>query len=170
MERGKAIVLIGFMGAGKSTVGRVLARLTSWPLYDTDELVAAGFGLSISEIFATHGESAFRDAESRVLAELPIEQAIVATGGGAVLRSGNAEALRRLGTVFYLEAEVSTLRARISEEPQSRPLLKFGAEADALSRLLAERVPLYRAAADFTVPTDSLSAAEVADQILRHVG
>src|SRR2546423_11155983 len=102
-KRRDAIVLIGFMGAGKSSVGRTLARITGLSCFDTDEMLAARFGLTISEIFATHGEEKFRGAETEALRELFGEgEMIVVTGGGGGFRPVNVALLRELGTTVYL--------------------------------------------------------------------
>ncbi len=170
MERGDAIVLIGFMGAGKTTVGRELARLTAWPLYETDVIIEARFGCSTAEIFAAHGEAAFRAAETAALAEMPAGRAIVATGGGVVLRAENREMLTRLGVVIYLEADAVTLFARVANERETRPLLDTADSQTSLSVLLREREPLYRAAADLIVHTSGRRVAEVAQTIFQHVG
>ncbi|MEO5720808.1 MAG: shikimate kinase [Chthoniobacterales bacterium] len=169
MRREEAIVLIGFMGAGKTSVGRELARLTEWPLFDTDDMIAANFGSSVAQVFETRGEEEFREAESRVLTRMPTRRAIVATGGGIVMRAENVSLLKRLGTVVYLEARESTLFERVSSE-ETRPLLKTDDPRATLSRLLAQRAPLYQAAADFTVHTNELRAPEVAEAIIQHVG
>src|SRR2546423_9922123 len=105
-KRGHAIVLIGFMGAGKSSVGRTLARMTGLRRFDTDEMVASRFGLTISEIFAAHGEEKFREAESEALEKFAGEtDAIIVTGGGIVLRQTNIERLREMGTIVFLSAD-----------------------------------------------------------------
>src|SRR3954452_2507163 len=112
-KRGDAIVLIGFMGAGKSSVGRTLARMTGLGRFDTDEMIANRFGLSISEIFEAHGEEKFREAETEALRQLAGEgQAIIVTGGGIVLRAQNVELLRELGRIFYLSADEEILFVR----------------------------------------------------------
>src|SRR6478736_2561863 len=108
-ERGQAIVLIGFMGSGKSSVGRELAIRMRWPRYDTDEMIAARYGLSIAEIFARHGEEAFRDAEAEALSQVPDRQLILVTGGGIVLRPENVARLKRFGPVVHLTADEETL-------------------------------------------------------------
>ena len=169
-ERGEAIVLIGFMGAGKTTVGRELALLTEWPLYETDVTIAARFGFSIAEIFESLGEVEFRAAESEALAEMPAQRAIVTTGGGTVLKPENVTMLRRLGTVIYLETDEATLFDRVSNGTEERPLLESDNPRATLAGLLREREPVYRAAADFTVNTTELSPLEVAQAIIvRHV-
>ena len=165
----RAIVLIRFMGAGKTTVGRELALLTGWPFHETDLIIAARAGVSIAEIFAARGEEEFRALESEALTKLPTKRTIIATGGGIVLQPENLPLLKRLGTVVYLEADEVTLLNRVSSG-EARPLLETTDPRATLSRLLAEREPLYRAAADFTVKTTGLTAPEVAQAIIRFVG
>ena len=166
----RAIVLIGFMGAGKTTVGRELALLTGWPFHETDLIIAARAGVSIAEIFAARGEEEFRALESEALTKLPTKRTIIATGGGIVLQPENLPILKRLGTVIYLEADEATLLNRVYQDDESRPLLQTDNPRATLPRLLSERESLYRAAADFTVSTTGLSAAEVAQTIVRYVG
>ena len=152
-QRGKAIVLIGFMGAGKSSVGRRLQERTGFPRFDTDEMIAAKFGLPIAQIFEIHGEDAFRDAESEMLRTFdPNRNAIIVTGGGIVLRSNNRELIRQLGNVVYLHADEDTLFARISRRT-SRPLLRTDNPRTTMSDLLRERLPLYEQIADLAVDT-----------------
>ena len=168
-KRGHAIVLIGFMGAGKSSVGRTLAQMSGRPRFDTDEMIAARFGLTISEIFEKRGEERFRDAESEALEELSIEtDAIIVTGGGIVLRQTNTARLRELGAVVYLSADEETLFRRISRRP-TRPLLQTTDPRATMKELLAARLPLYRAAADVEVDTSGLTHDEVARSILKKV-
>jgi shikimate kinase len=168
-ERGDAIVLIGFMGAGKSSVGRTLARMTGLARLDTDEMVAARFGLSVSEIFEIHGEEAFREAETEALRELTGKRgAIVTTGGGILMRPENANLARELGTVVHLEADEETLFRRINRRT-TRPLLRTENPRTTLTELLRVRLPLYRAVADIQVDTSLLTHDEVAKKILNHI-
>jgi shikimate kinase len=168
-KRGDAIVLIGFMGAGKSSVGRTLARITGLPRFDTDEIVATRFSLSISEIFQTHGESKFREAETESLQKLLGKgQAIIVTGGGIVLRKENVALLQELGTIVYLSADEETLFARISRRT-TRPLLQTPNPRATLRELLAARLSLYRSAADVEVDTSHLKHEEVARNILENL-
>ena len=103
--RGQSIVLIGFMGAGKSSTGAALAKQTGLPRFDTDELVSKRLGLSVPEIFRTLGEETFRDSETRALSGLMNSgTGIIVTGGGIVLRPDNVKMLRTLGTVVFLES------------------------------------------------------------------
>ncbi|MFN2621305.1 MAG: shikimate kinase [Chthoniobacterales bacterium] len=168
-KRGDAIVLIGFMGAGKSSVGRTLARITGLSRFDTDEMVAARFGLTIPKIFAAHGEETFREAETEALRELSGKgQTIVVTGGGIILRAENVALLHELGTIVYLSADEETLFARISRR-STRPLLQTANPRATLTELLAKRLPFYRDAADLEVDTSGLTHEEVARIILNRI-
>lgn len=164
-ERGEAIVLIGFMGSGKSSVGRALAGRTGMPRYDTDELVSKRFGLHITAIFDWHGEAAFREAEAEVLRGIPAKAAVIVTGGGIVLRLDNVTKLRTLGRVVHLTADEETLFARVSRR-KTRPLLQTANPRQTLAEMLKVRAPLYRAAADVTIDTSAMTHEEVADAIL----
>ena len=167
-DRGQSIVLIGFMGSGKSAAGRRLEKWTGWPRYDTDAIIAKRWGCSISEIFAEHGEEEFRRRESEVLLELPDRPMILVTGGGVVLRAENVARIRQLGTVVNLTADEQTLLERVSRR-STRPLLRGPDSGAHLRQLLAAREPLYREAADFTLDTSHLTHEAVVEAILAHV-
>jgi shikimate kinase len=165
----RSIVLIGMMGAGKSSVGRFLQKRTGLPRFDLDELIAARAGMAIGAIFAVKGEEWFRDLESTVLKEMPRETpAIVVTGGGIVLRPHNRAALKGLGTVVWLEADEAVLLERSSRRG-NRPLLQTGNPAETLVGLLEKRRPLYTAAADLRVDTTHRTHKEVTDIILEEL-
>jgi shikimate kinase len=165
----RSIVLIGMMGAGKSSVGRFLHRRTGLACFDTDELVVAKAGLSIPEIFSQKGENRFRDLESEVLGELAQnESAIIVTGGGIVLRANNVTRLKELGLIVWLEAEEGVLFERASRRG-NRPLLQTEDPRAAFSELLRRRAPLYDKAADFSVETTRLTHDEVCDIILSEI-
>jgi shikimate kinase len=161
---GPSIVLIGFMGAGKSAVGRELARRTGLPRHDTDELIRQRFGASIPDIFEQQGEAVFRDAETELLRKLD-NSAVVVTGGGIVLREENVRLLRAFGRTVWLDADEETLWRRASRR-STRPLLHGLNPRERFSALLRERLPLYEAAADDCVDTAGRSVVEVADAIL----
>jgi shikimate kinase len=161
----KSIVLIGMMGAGKSSVGRCLHRRTGLPLLDIDEFVASKFEMSIPEIFAEHGEKKFREVESEALRRVQTKkETIIVTGGGGVLRTENVEILRR-GVVVWLDADEKTLFARASRK-QNRPLLQTKNPRKSFSQILAARRPLYANIADIRIDTSVLTDEEVAVAIL----
>jgi shikimate kinase len=162
----RSIVLIGFMGTGKSSAGRLLSQRLDWPLFDSDALIEKKLKMSIGEIFSTLGEEHFREEESDVVQRLlPTRPSIIVTGGGVVLRGSNVVRLRELGTVVCLTSEVNDLQKRLLC-PSDRPLLQVEDPGRAIEQLLEKRAPLYRAAADVTINTSSLSPDQVADSIL----
>jgi len=163
------ILLVGMMGAGKTTVGRLLADRLGCPYLDSDEEVQAATGRTVPELFAEHGEVAFRAAESAALAEAVAVDGpvVVAVAGGAVLDPANRDLLARSGTVVWLRADPATLAGRVGDG-DGRPLLD-GDAAGALRRLDQVRAPLYRDLAQVTVDVDGLTAAQVADRVLAAV-
>jgi shikimate kinase len=160
------LVLVGMMGAGKTTVGRELSARLGWTFLDSDALVEESTGSSVAELFAAHGESGFRAEESRVLAEAlasPVP-AVVSAAGGAVLAPGNRALLASARAVVWLRAEPATLAARVGSG-EGRPLLGHD-PAGALRSLDAARRPLYGEVADVIVDVDDLDASTVVDRIL----
>jgi shikimate kinase/3-dehydroquinate synthase len=161
----RSIVLIGFMGTGKSAVGRLLASQEGWPRFDTDEMIATALKMRIGEIFTRLGAEQFREEEAAVLEKLEVAQpSIIVTGGGAVMRPGNVARLRELGNVVCLTADSPTLLKRLGRRA-NRPLLQTENPAATMQALLREREPFYQEAADFTVDTSSLSHDQVAQSI-----
>jgi len=164
---GRSIALIGFMGAGKSAVGRELAARVKLHRYDTDEMIRKRFGSSIPEIFATHGEQGFRDAETDVLRSLANAAAkIIVTGGGIVLRDENVRLLRALAMTIWLDANEEILWQRASRR-SNRPLLQTANPRQKFSVLLRERLPLYQETADHRIDTSIASIADVVDEITK---
>jgi len=162
---GRSIALIGFMGAGKSAVGRGLAAHVKLERYDTDEMIRKRFGSSIPEIFARHGEQAFRDAETDVLRSLANAAAkIIVTGGGIVLRDENVRLLRALAMTIWLDADEEILWQRASRRG-NRPLLQSDNPRQKFSVLLQERWPLYQATADHRIDTSRASLADVVGEV-----
>ncbi len=156
--------LIGMMGAGKTTVGRILARRMDRPFIDVDDVIVTVAGKTVAEIFATDGEMAFRrlerDAVTRIAAG---PHAVVATGGGAVLEPANVETMRRTGTVILLDARPTTLAGRVGST--GRPLLADGDTEELLAGILDARATRYATAAHGAVPTDELAPEAIADRI-----
>ena len=166
--KGRNIVLTGFMGTGKTTVGRLLADRLGHEFVDTDALIESRHG-PIPAIFGEHGEGWFRRLERDLAAELSERRGLViATGGRMMVEAGNADALGSTGTVVCLTATVATLVERLTPELSSRPMLAGHDPAARIAALLAERAPAY---ARFTpVATDGRSPSEIADEILAVVG
>ena len=159
------ITLTGFMGSGKTTVGKVLADFLGCPFMDLDDLVVKKAGKSIPDIFAQDGEPAFRELEAQVLrktvAKYAESTAVLALGGGAVLAPASAALLHEKTVCIYLRATLDTLLARLEGETAGRPL------ADAsLADRLAAREPIYEKTAHVVIDTDGLSPDEVADEII----
>jgi shikimate kinase len=160
------VVLIGFMGSGKSVVGRALAEQLGFRLFDTDAMVEESAGRSIAEIWDADGEEAFRAREhDAVLHACAGTGRVIACGGGAVLNIRNYGVLKGAGTVVYLRAPADVLRARLADET-TRPLLR---EHSAFDRLLAERTPAYESAADLIVDADLGTPDEIARAIAEKV-
>jgi shikimate kinase len=167
------IALIGFMGSGKSTVGRLLAQKLDWRFQDTDALIEKVAGCSIPTLFSRDGEVAFRDRETTVLLGITLgERQVIATGGGAILREENVAALRSRSLVVYLTAQPEVLAERVSRRPEARPLLMSNPSESPLTRILtmlAERGPLYQQAAHCIVDTSSRTPAALSDEIIRRL-
>ena len=165
------IVLIGYMGCGKTTVGKALAEKLDYDFIDTDALIEEKEGRSISDIFAVEGESAFRDMETELLKELAVSNpsgAVISCGGGIVLRKENHELLKKLGRVIYLKASAETTFERVKGET-SRPLLTSQDEAALRAKIedmLKIRGGYYETAADETFITDGKSVDEITKEIL----
>lgn len=162
----RTLVLIGLMGAGKSTIGRRLATRLGLPFVDADSEIEAAAGCSIQDIFELHGEEAFRDGERRVLERLlgpPVK--ILATGGGAFMNDETRALIRRDARSLWLRADLDVLHRRTSRRTV-RPLLLKGDAREILADLMALRYPVY-AEADLTIETDDSPHAAVVERILQ---
>ncbi|KOR38290.1 MULTISPECIES: shikimate kinase [Planktothricoides] len=166
--KGLNIYLIGMMGAGKSTVGRLIANQLDYHFFDTDGLISQVAGQSINEIFATAGEEGFRDLETQVISELcAYKNLVVATGGGLIIRQKNWSYLQH-GVVVWLDVPVEQLYARLQEDT-TRPLLRDPDPLGKLKRLLSDRLNMY-AQADLHIQVDSHETAdELAARILQEI-
>jgi shikimate kinase len=162
----KNIVLTGFMGAGKTVVGKRLAEKTGMKVVDTDTKIEKETGLSISEIFSNLGESYFRRLEKKVVEEVSnLKNHIIITGGGVVLDEENMKNLRKNGIIVYLHAEPDVIYSRIKNETQ-RPLLQVDDPKKKIKELMELRAPFY-ANHDIKIDTSSLSVDEVVEKILQ---
>lgn len=163
---GRPIVLVGMMGAGKTTVGRRLANRLGWHFVDSDTEIEAAAGMSIPDFFATHGEEEFRAGESKVIARLLGEKnTVLGTGGGAFMNQSTRDLIARQAVSVWIKADFEVLFARVSKRA-NRPLLRTKNPRQALKNLLAEREPVY-ALADVTITSREVPHEEVVDTILR---
>lgn len=162
------IVLIGFMGCGKSTVGRELQHRLGYPLVDMDHEIEKRAGKPITRIFAEDGEDTFRDMETTLLRELARDTSahrIVSTGGGVIGRPENRELLRQLGFVVWLQAPPDVILERTGRN-RDRPLLHGDNPREKIATLLAVREPLYRETSHLHIDTSGLDSTELAAGIL----
>ena len=168
------ITLIGFRGCGKTTVGRKLAERLGWEFLDTDEMVVAEAGRSISDIFSSDGERAFRLMEAEALDRaLAGRRRVISVGGGAVLARRNRKALRSIGGCIWLTATAEELFRRITEDEKTaeqRPALTPLSGAVEVETLLQMRLPVYEATADYVIGTMNLSVDQVVDEIMQRLG
>ncbi len=153
-------VLIGLMGCGKSSIGRRLAAALGCGLVDLDDAIVQRAGMSIPELFAAFGEAHFRDLETAMLEEALNQEAIIATGGGVVLRERNRALLKGHPPVIWLKASPEFLANRIDGD-RNRPLIAGGDTLERLRQLAAERYPLYEACADHVIARDSMKKKQV---------
>ena len=169
VEAFRGVVLVGFMGSGKSSVGRVLARRFGVPFVDVDERIESEAGCRIRDLFGREGEPAFRVREKAALRDvLSVKGCVIATGGGAFADEENRALLRSYAPVVYLEAAVETLLGRLSGD-LGRPLLRGRDREEAVRELLSRREPGYRTA-DVTVRTDGRTVEDVAGQVADWIG
>ena len=165
---GPRIFLIGYRCTGKTTVARLLAEKLGWDWVDADSVLEARYGKSIRQIFASEGESGFRDKEEQIFAELCRPQrCVVATGGGVILRDVNRQRICLAGKVVWLTADAQTIWERLRADPataEKRPALTVGGLAE-IEEVLKMREPLYRACADLAISTAGHATEEIARQI-----
>jgi shikimate kinase len=161
------VVLIGYRGTGKSTVGKIVAARLGRTIVSTDAEIVKRTGQSIPELVGQQGWDYFRDLESQVCRELAGRDGLVIdTGGGAILRSQNVEALKKTGILFWLTASVDTIAKRIGQDTQRPSLTGTKSFVDEIQEVLLERTPKYEAAADHVIATDGRSIVRIADEVL----
>lgn len=165
LPSGKSLVLIGLMGAGKSSVGRRVAKILNLPFVDADEEVERAAGCSVEDIFRLYGEDAFRDGEERVIARLlEAGPQVLATGGGAFMNPRTREHIRKAGVSAWLRADLDLLVRRTSRR-SGRPLLAHGNPRETLERLIEERYPIY-AEADIVIDTTDENIELMVDRLV----
>lgn len=161
------IVLVGMMGAGKTTLGKVLSKRTGMTHIDLDQLIESMEGVAIKDLFSIKGEAYFRTLETKCLNRLlGKSDLILSTGGGIVLRAENLSLMKAIGKVVFLNASPECLKMRLANEETQRPVLKN----NSLRALCMVREPLYRGASDVIVSVDALGVEDIATQILKEVG
>jgi shikimate kinase len=161
----RSLVLVGLMGAGKSTVGRRLGSALRLPFHDADQEIETAAGCTVSDFFERYGEAAFRDGERKVIARLLSgPRHVLATGGGAFMDPTTRELIKKQGLSIWLRADIGLLMERVNKRP-TRPLLKNGDPQATMERLMAERYPIY-AQADITVDSNGGPHDTVVQQIL----
>jgi shikimate kinase len=162
--------LIGYRGSGKTAVAAALSEQLGWPWIDADAELERRAGKTIKQLFADHGETAFRDLEAAVAADLvENDQQIIAWGGGVILREPNRQLLQRRGKIIWLTASPETLLARMSGDvttAERRPNLTGQGGLAEIRTLLDQRTPLYAACADLTIDTELMSPADIARRII----
>lgn len=157
------VILIGYMGSGKTSVGECLSKCLTYHFRDTDQLLERKAGDTINHIFATKGEEYFRNLETELLKELNdnLEHTVLSTGGGLPLREQNASLLRKMGYVVFLKASKQTIIKRITGDT-TRPLLRGGDIDQKVESMLAVRTPIYERTAHKIIATDDKSVDEIA--------
>lgn len=164
------IYLIGPMGAGKSTIGRMLAKSLKRPFFDSDCEIEIRSGANIPWIFDVEGEEGFRERESQVLEDICLQKGVVlATGGGVVGRLKNRQLLGTHGYVVYLDTPVDIQLKRTAKD-RHRPLLQKGNQREVLTQLFAQRAPLYSGIADLVIDTSLFSPKQIVRQIIQSYG
>lgn len=159
------IWLTGMMGAGKTTCGQIAAALVGVPFIDTDDEIAEAAGASIPDIWAREGEEGFRRREGEAIARIATLEAIVATGGGAVLDPRNREVMAGSGVVVWLDAPAGELARRLAGHSEGRPLLEGEDPPARLATLAAERDSDYRRAADHVIDTNGRHPSQIAEEL-----
>jgi shikimate kinase len=168
MSKGSSIFLVGMMGAGKSTIGRLLADAIGFESSDADRELEARSGVSIPTIFEIEGEAAFRRREAALLDELSqLPRIVLATGGGAVLDASTRQRLRERGLVIYLRATADEVFRRTRRD-KSRPLLQTENPRERIEQLLAEREPLYAETAHLTFQSAASNPKRLVERLVAH--
>ncbi len=166
MQGARNVFLVGMMGAGKTTAGRILARRLKRTFHDSDQEIERRCGVKIPVIFDIEGEAGFRQREATMIAELTeLEDVVLATGGGAIMAPASRRHLAARGTVVYLHAQPGALYERVRQD-KNRPLLATADPLARLTALYAERDPLYREVADIVVDTGRQSVQYLSRQLL----
>lgn len=166
------IIIEGFMGSGKSKVGKTLAKNMKLPYIDVDKLIIAKMNMSVNDIFERFGEPYFRAIESFILKQLLDEKkrSIICIGGGMATMEQNLVYLKKLGKVVYLKKPAAELVARLEEKRADDPFFKGAKIADTVKKMLAEREPYYKKAADMVLDAKGMTSEQMAEAIQKQLG
>ena len=167
MTRADNLILIGFMGSGKTSVGKLLAKELGYQFGDTDDMIEAQEGMTVGKIFSRHGEELFRDLETTLLLAInsSLRKTVLSTGGGMPINDRNIKLLRNMGQVIYLRASQATIIERVSGDTK-RPLLKGNNLKETVEKLLTPRILYYERAADIIIDTDDFLVKDIVEKIL----
>ena len=166
MKKYKNIYLVGLMGSGKTTLGKILSKKLDKIFYDSDQLIEETLGVDVPMIFEYEGEVGFREREKDILNKLVgIENIVLATGGGIILSKSNRDLLAKNGIVIYLKSNQKDLILRVKND-KTRPLLKNGNIEEIIKKLYKEREPLYEEIADFEIMTKNKRIHEIVNEIM----
>lgn len=165
----KGIILIGFMGAGKTTVGRLLSQETGMDHIDFDDKIVEEIGMTIQEYFDLHGEAAFRERETAVLKRYLDHNQVVSTGGGIVMRPENRELLKQMAPVVYLKTKPESFISRLKQDHTTvRPLVVSKSAAE-IQEVFEPRIPLYEESASIIIETDNRTPEVIVKEILENI-
>jgi len=165
----KNIVLIGFMGTGKTTIGKIIAKELRIPFIDTDDYIEEKLNMNIKDIFKLKGENFFRKIEAEVVSEVSRKKRhVISTGGGVILNTQNVINLKEYGTIFLLNGEVKTIISNLQGSIKDRPLLENEDWRKRVSDLLNERRKKYIESADIIITIDNKSPKKIAEEIIIH--
>ena len=166
MKKYKNIYLVGLMGSGKTTLGKILSKKIDKQFYDSDQVIEETLGVDVPIIFEYEGEAGFREREKDILKELVgIQNIVLATGGGIILSKSNRDLLAKNGIVIYLKSNQKDLILRMKND-KTRPLLKNGNIEEIIKKLCKEREPLYEEIADFEIMTKNKRIHEIVNEIM----
>ena len=166
MKKYKNIYLVGLMGSGKTTLGKILSKKIDKQFYDSDQVIEETLGVDVPIIFEYEGEAGFREREKDILKELVgIQNIVLATGGGIILSKSNRDLLAKNGIVIYLKSNQKDLILRMKND-KTRPLLKNGNIEEIIKKLCKEREPLYEEIADFEIMTKNKRIHEIVNEII----
>ena len=163
------IILCGFMGSGKSTVGKKLAKSIGYTFIDLDDYIEKQRNMSITDIFSKYGEENFRESETQSVKDISkLTNQVISLGGGTVLNPLNVEILKQYGKIFLLNVSPECVYERLKYD-NKRPLLQTDDKLKKITELLEKRMPIYKQSADFIIETDNKSAEDVAKAIIEKI-